>query len=112
SGPYNVANNTVYGNSDAGIRAEGVNNQGVVLLNNTVYEPTATAVDVTGASVNVVLRNNILWSGESGGYTLRVADDSQSGFASNYNDLYFTGGAHLGFWQTDFDSLLDWTLEL
>ena len=63
------------------------------------------------SSVNVSLRNNILWA--QGGYDVNVAPDSEVGFASDYNDLYTTAPGNLGLWEgRGFNSLPDWFYEL
>ena len=43
------------------------------------------------------LRNNILWV--TAGYDIYVSADSQTGFASDFNDLYTTGTGQVAFWQ-------------
>jgi hypothetical protein len=64
-------------------------------------------VRLAASSSNVRLWNNVLWAAQ--GYVIWVADDSQLDFASDYNDLYFTGTGKLAQWQgVDFTSLADW----
>src|SRR5437016_12936823 len=75
-------------------------------------ELAANAVEVTGASQNVQLKNNILWAGGLGHVTLSVANTAQRAFTSDFNDLFFTAGAQLGFWQNTFATLADWRYEL
>src|SRR6185369_9898671 len=81
--------------SAAGIVVSGSNN--IVLTDNTVYQLVGDAVRFT-SSPNAIVRGNILWV--EAGYDLNVASDSQSGFISDYNDLYKGVGAsaHVGFW--------------
>ena len=50
--------------------------------------------------------NNILWTG--GGYDLDIAADSHSGFFSDFNDLYSTGGGLIVHYLEDFSVILDW----
>ena len=52
------------------------------------------------------MENNIFWS--AGGYDLYIANDSQSGFFSDYNDLHSSGTGKLVFWEIDFTDILDW----
>ena len=74
------------------------------IVNNTIYEPTADAIYATGDDVH--LRNNIIWT--QAGYGVRIADDKQGGFTSDYNLLYATGTGHVGYWQGDRDTLFAW----
>ena len=39
---------------------------------------------------------------------MRIADDKQGGFTSDYNLLYATGTGHVGYWQGDRDTLFAW----
>ena len=89
-------NNAVHSNTNQGVLLTG--SIGARLFNNTVYQPVGDAVAVQTASTNVRVRNNILWT--LAGYTLNVSADSQTGFASDYNDLVRgqAGGANVGFW--------------
>ena len=109
-----LANNLVYDNRDRGVLFENAqtNSGSLWFTNNTVMELGADAVQVAGNSRNVQLRNNILWSGGAGHYAINVANTAQTGFNSDYNLIHFTGGAKLGFWQNDFNSLADWRYEL
>ena len=62
-------------------------------------------------SSGISLKNNILCV--QSGYDIDVAADSEQGFASDYNDLYASGGGELGQWgTTDFSSQQDWFYEL
>ena len=90
-----VFNNLVYANSAAGIVING--NGGIPVDNNTVYQLVGDALRLGGAP-NISARGNILWV--EAGYDLDISADSQTGFVSDYNDLYRgTGGsAGVGFW--------------
>ena len=107
-----IQNNLVYGNSSTGILISGAD-EGTV-TNNTVYQSRGNAVDVESTldntTQNVSLSNNILSAG--GSYAIYVANDSQQGFKSNYNLLYTTGTAAIGFWQTGFSNLKDWQFDV
>src|SRR5262249_24569645 len=99
---------------DRGVWLDNVQSNGTTLYftNNTVMVLNADALRITGSSQNVQLRNNVLWSGGTGHYALNIANTGQAGFSSDYNLLYFTGGAKLALWQNDFNSLADWRYEL
>jgi parallel beta-helix repeat protein len=87
-----VSNNLVY-NASTGVRVAG---GGPDLVNNTVYQDSGNAVRVEGGASSVVLRNNIVWT--VGGTAISIANDSQSGLASDYNLLYATGSGVVGNW--------------
>ena len=55
-------------------------------MNNTFYTATGDNIRIQNASTNVELRNNVLW--DESGYDVYVANDSQAGFSSDYNDLH------------------------
>jgi len=109
-----IANSLVYDSRDRGVWLDNVqtSNGTLSLTNNTVMELNADAVQIINNSQNVRLKNNILWAGGAGHYALNVANTAQRGFSSDYNLIYFTGGAKFGFWQNDFATLADWRYEL
>ncbi len=109
-----LANNLVYDNRDRGIWLDDAQSSSGTLFftNNTVMELNADAVEITGNSQNVQLKNNVLWAGGAGHYVVRVADTAQRGFSSDYNLFRFTDGAQFGFWQSGFATLADWRYEL
>ncbi|MBI3867660.1 MAG: right-handed parallel beta-helix repeat-containing protein, partial [Verrucomicrobia bacterium] len=113
-GTNTIINNLVYDNSGRGVLLNSVQTSGgsMTLVNNTVMEKASDALEILGNSQNVSLKNNILWSGGAGHYAISVADGAQRGFASDYNEFYFTDGAKLGLWQNPFGSLADWRYEL
>lgn len=100
-----VIENLVYANSAAGIVL--TSSSGEQIANNTVYQLVGDAVRFTG-SPSAVVRSNIFWV--EAGFDLDVTDvASQSGFVSDYNDLYHgAASAHVGFWGGTRDQLLDW----
>jgi hypothetical protein len=106
-----AANNLVYANSAQGFLITN-NYTTTTVRNNTVYQPAGNAIQVQSVSKNVVLRNNILWT--QAGYDITVASNSEQGFQSDYNDLYFTtSSGGLGTWGgVSFSSLTDWSLRL
>jgi hypothetical protein len=108
-----IRNNVVYGNTTTGIQTITANSG--LIENNTVYQPIGNAVEVTDnasgeGSQNVHLSNNILWAQQ--GYDIKVANDSQPGFASDYNLLDTTGQGKVGYWQSDLTTLHDWTFDV
>ena len=103
-----IANNLVYRNRTVGVSANGVND--VQLLNNTFFAPTGDNVRIEGGARNLEIRNNTLWA--QGGYDIFVADDSHTGFFSDYNDLHSSGTGILVHWFRDFVDILDWQVEL
>ncbi len=101
-----IANNLVYANSNEGIELNSASS-GAQIINNTVYQPVGDAVLVQGGSSNVLLRNNILWV--EAGYDLNVNADSETGFNSDYNDLYTTASGQVASWQgTSFATQAAW----
>jgi parallel beta-helix repeat protein len=99
-----IDHNIFYDNANNQIETLGATD--VRIVNNTFYASSGDSVHVDGASSNVQVLNNIFQS--SGGYDLYVADDSRSGFFSDYNDLYTTGSAKIVHWLIDFTDILDW----
>ena len=81
----------------------------VSIRNNTIYTSSGDGVRIHNSSSNVSLSNNIIWT--ASGFDIYVATDSQQGFASDYNNLYATGGATLVWWQKPFYDLFDWQVE-
>ncbi|MHC4716130.1 MAG: right-handed parallel beta-helix repeat-containing protein, partial [Planctomycetota bacterium] len=111
-GGVNVRNNLVYDNTYVGIQANSAMAYGtsVEIVNNTVYEPGVPALTIVNDSKNVHLRNNILSSQTS--YELYVSDNSQNGFASDYNLFHYDGTGPFLYWQQDWTSQADWFLEI
>ena len=105
SGQFTVANNLIYADRVAAIRFTSYGPSAYEVTNNTIYEPVADGLYAT-TSDNLHLRNNIIWT--QAGYGLRIANDSQNDFTSNFNLLYATGTGKIGFWQGDRATLTDW----
>lgn len=91
-----IANNLIYDNATLGVRLASYSNN-TQLINNTIYQTSGDAVRIQDQSQNTTLRNNILWV--QAGYAINVAADSQTGFASDYNDLYVSLGGKVALWQ-------------
>ena len=103
-----IHHNVFFRNTTAGVLVEGRND--VRIVNNTFYAPTGDNVRIQGGSSEVELRNNILWV--ESGYDIYVANDSQAGFFSDYNNLYATGNGKVGYWTKDFVDVLDWQADI
>ncbi|MEQ1829659.1 MAG: right-handed parallel beta-helix repeat-containing protein, partial [Pirellula sp.] len=95
----NLVNNLIYGNSLYGVlfTSSGSNGGSPSIVNNTVYQPLGDAIRLQSNSRNVNVRNNVLWV--NAGYDLNIAGDSQTGFQSDYNNLFVTGTGMVATWQ-------------
>ena len=78
-----MINNLFYANSQAAVRI--TQGSGLRIVNNTLYQPTGNAIEISQESYDIELRNNVLWA--DSGVALSVAADSQFGFRSDYNLL-------------------------
>ncbi len=103
-----IESNFIYRNGQAGVLAEGV--KGVHITDNTMYTPSGDLVRVVGNSADVEVLRNTLWT--ENGYDLFIANDSQTGFFSDFNNLYATGAGKVGFWTRDFFDVLDWQADI
>lgn len=101
-----VHHNVIFRNG-LGVLVDGAD--AVAISNNTIYTMLGDGVRVENGSSNTALRNNIIWTED--GYDLYVANDSQAGFDSDYNNLFTTGAGKIAFWQKDFIDLFDWQVE-
>ncbi|HEY8431821.1 MAG TPA: right-handed parallel beta-helix repeat-containing protein, partial [Sandaracinaceae bacterium] len=75
-----------------------------------MYTPRGDLVRLTNGASDVTVLRNTLWT--ENGYDLFVANDSQAGFRSNFNNLYATGNGKVGFWTRDFTDVLDWQADI
>ncbi|HAM70036.1 MAG TPA: hypothetical protein DCM86_00140, partial [Verrucomicrobiales bacterium] len=98
-----ILHNLIYRNTQAAILVEA--RADVRIVSNTIYSPLGDSIRVQGGSSNVEVRSNIVWS--ETGYDLYVANDSQAGFFSNYNDLHASGTGKVAYWTKDFTDILD-----
>ena len=105
SGIETVSNNLFYNNRIAAIRLTTLQPAAYKVVNNTIYEAVADGIYASNAD-SVHLRNNIVWV--QSGYGIRIGNDSQNGFTSNFNLLYATGAGKVGFWQGDRATLTAW----
>ncbi len=109
AGSVSVHHNVLADNSAQGVLVDAASN--VQVVNNTIVtaDGFGDGVVVQGGSSGAAVRNNILWS--RGGYGLYVANDSQVGLASDYNNLYASGSGRVVWYQRAYDDLLDWQLD-
>ena len=104
-----LANNLIYDQTAFGIDI-GTGLTGLRVLNNTILEPTGTAIRLN-ASGNADLRNNILVT--DSGTLLNVANHAQAGFTSDYNLWQVTGAGRVGTWGADaLTDLAQWYYEV
>ncbi len=99
-----IAHNLFENNIGPNIETAGAT--GVQIIDNTLVSNGANNVQIDGGSSNVQVLNNIMSA--SAGYDLNVADDSRSGFFSDYNDLFAAGLAKIVHYLVDFTDILDW----
>ena len=105
-----VDDNLIYANTTDGILVENSASGGGQIVNNTIYQISGNAVRLDSGAYNVLLRNNIIEV--LAGYDISVAQGSETGFNSDFNDLY-TGGASsasVGFWFSSSTSGVESTL--
>ncbi|HZL34814.1 MAG TPA: dockerin type I repeat-containing protein, partial [Tepidisphaeraceae bacterium] len=92
-----LENNLVYSNNLSAIQinASAANEQ---VINNTLYQPVGDGIRVLNGVTNLLLENNIIQV--TAGFDVNVDPSSQSGFASDYNDLSLGNDprAHVGQW--------------
>ena len=86
-----IAHNEFNLNTETGVELSGRSD--VRIWNNTFYSATGDNIRIEGNSSNVEVQNNILWA--DGGYDIYVANDSEPGFYSDYNDLNAGPGGSL-----------------
>jgi len=102
-----IHNNLIYRNTAYGIIAEGASN--TTITNNTIYCPAGDGIRIRNSSSGFSLQNNIICV--HNGYAIYIATDSQTNFASDYNNLYATAPAAAAWWQKPFTDLFDWQVE-
>ncbi|MCW5626108.1 MAG: right-handed parallel beta-helix repeat-containing protein, partial [Burkholderiales bacterium] len=103
-----VWHNLIYRNEAIALQVQTVSD--VRIYQNTFYAPAGDNIRIGGVSSHVDVRGNILWA--EAGYDLYVANDSQAGFFSDYNNLYATGAGKVGYWTRDFVDVLDWQVDI
>ncbi len=98
-----IAHNLIYDNEGFNLRVHGASD--VCIIQNTFYSG-GDNIRLEGGARAVELRGNILWT--ETGHDIYVANDSQYGFFSDYNDLHAGDTGKLVYWTRDFTDLLDW----
>ena len=99
-----IEHDMIYRNTQEGVLVAGVSS--VHIVNNTFYAALGDNIRIQGGARDVEVLNNVLWA--DSGYDIYVANDSQSGFFSDYNDLYAGDKGILVYWTQDFTDILDW----
>jgi hypothetical protein len=103
-----IEHNLFYDGIGVNLETQGASN--VEIVSNTFYSANQTNIEIDDGSADVEVLDNIMWTG--GGYDLDVADNSRTGFFSNYNDLYNTGTGLIVHYLIDFSDILDWQDDL
>ena len=98
-----IVHNLLYRNLQTALLVD--NKTDVRIVDNTIYSLAGDSIRVQGRSTNVEVRGNVIWS--ETGYDLYVANDSQVGFYSDYNDLHASGTGKVAYWTKDFTDILD-----
>ena len=88
-----LRNNLFYLNT-AGVSLSG--GSGGLIDSNTIDQPSGDAFDLSGTASSTTVRDNIFIT--SSGYVENIAANSETAFASDYNDLYAAGTASLLLW--------------
>ncbi len=104
SGDYpQIRNMLVYKNLGAGIRL--ISSYSSTLENNTCTANRTREIHLEDSGLNgssdAVLRNNVAWATGTGGQiAIFVEPESQTGFDSDYNDLFASAPAQVGYWNS------------
>ncbi|HTW68745.1 MAG TPA: right-handed parallel beta-helix repeat-containing protein, partial [Acetobacteraceae bacterium] len=99
-----ILHNLIYNNTTAGLLVSGVSN--IETSDNTFYTATGDNIRIENSSSNVEILNSILWV--LNGYDIYIANNSQSGYFSDYNTLFAGPNGILIYWTQNFTDLLDW----
>ena len=99
-----VLHNLIYNNTTVGLLISGVSNVGT--SDNTFYTATGDNIRIENGASNVEILNSILWV--QNGYDIYVANNSQTGYFSDYNTLFAGPNGILVYWTQNFTDILDW----
>jgi len=91
-GDYLTVENCIARGGNYGVEMYGF---GGIVRNCTVYDNYYGAISMFG--IFAVFENNIIWTCSSDGTAIYDAGTAFVGAASDYNDIYVTGGARLGY---------------
>lgn len=94
-----------YNNGGPGVRVSG--EEGNRLANLTAHNNQTAEVSFENAPYSS-LADSILWATGPGIYCVYIDAASETGFASDYNNLYRTGSTLLGYWSGDRTDLSAW----
>jgi len=105
--PTRMLNNLVYDNAKGGSSYYNmyVNVGKALVENNTLYG--ANGLRFYSTIHGVTNRNNTIWASGSGATAIRASSVSGT-FVSDYNNLYATDTAKVGYWSGYRDTLADW----
>jgi hypothetical protein len=103
-----IVHNLVYRNTTVGVLVAAETD--VYLQQNTFYSPVGDLLRIVNGASNVEVRGNVFWA--EGGCDIYVANDSQNGFFSDYNNLYTSNAGKVGYWTKDFTDVLDWQADI
>jgi parallel beta-helix repeat protein len=97
NGANTVVNNLVYDNDrkNQGYWNMFVNRNGDIIQNNTLYGGNGLYWSGPWGDVT---RNNIIWARGSGHYAIYYNNSSATPAGSDFNNIYATDGATLGYW--------------
>ncbi len=106
SGPANeLVNFLAYGNGGNGVLLSGA--EGNRVVNVTSHGNGLGEITCANAPYSF-LHNNILWATATGTHSIYVDAVSETGFASDYNNLIAAGPAYIGHWGGDQADLAAW----
>ncbi|MCW2284563.1 parallel beta-helix repeat protein [Rhodoblastus acidophilus] len=100
----NIYSNQLVGNTQDAILVSGAAR--VQIAGNTIHSYIGDGVHLQNAAKDVALVSNIIWTDSGTG--VYVANDSQTGFWSDHNNLYATGAGTIVYWTKYFTDILDW----
>ncbi|HPJ71141.1 MAG TPA: right-handed parallel beta-helix repeat-containing protein, partial [bacterium] len=101
-----LVNSLLYGNGTGGIVLDGSEQSRLV---NVTLDADGGDEIALSSSPYAYLLNNIVWAQGAGNRCIAVDGSSQAGFSSEYNNLYATSSAAVGYWDgSDRSTLADW----
>ena len=104
----NIFNNQLVANTQYAILVSGVAR--VQIAGNTLHSYVGDAIHLMNGATNIAIVSNIIWTDTGTG--IYVANDSQTGFWSDYNDLFATGAGTIVWWTRYFSDILDWRADV
>ncbi len=98
-------NNLIFDNNFYSLMLGAANS--VTIENNTIISGSAYSINLSGTCNNVMLRNNIILADGTGRYCIYISGTS-SFQESDYNLLFATNGAGIGYFSSRASDLVDW----